>query len=345
MLRTVPRAAALLIAVSFFLLTAAFSVSAPTNPELEPVPGRYTDTKLYQDVAAQVASGQDYYAAATSLQRSHRFPTRPFFTVRQPTLAYLAAWFGWPALQSVLAAILVLCALVWLVQCRMLGVLERSAIVIAILAGGLAAASLKLVPTHEVWAGLLICLALALRGGPLWWLGVVAGAAAVAIRELAIPFVLLSLVFCLVERKRTEALAWGAVLVLFAVGMAEHARRVSAALLPDDPHSQGWSGLRGLGGALHDLADTSILALLPLPVAIGLALLALLGWFAAPLRQRLIAPAYLIGMSVMIALFARDQNFYWILLTLPTWFIGLAFAPRAILDLTHAIARPSPKAV
>lgn len=343
MLRSVPRAFALFIAASFFLLTAAFTLSATANPEVHRAPGSYTDTRLYQDVAAQVASGQDYYAAATSLQRNHHFPTRPFFTVRQPTLTYLAAWLGWPALQICFMAILVLCALIWLVQCRNLNVLERSMILMVTFAGGLAVTSLDLVATHEVSAGLLICLALALRGGPLWWLGVIAGAVAVAIRELAIPFVLLSLVFCLAERNRKEAASWAAVLTVFVIGMAEHARQVGAALLPGDPHSQGWHGLRGISGALRDLVDTSILALLPPPIATGLTLLALLGWFAAPLRQRLIAPAYLIGMTVMIAVFARDQNFYWILLTLPTWFIGLAFAPRAVWDLTRSIATPAAK--
>ncbi len=302
----------------------------------------YNDIALYRDVAAQIGTGAGYYETTTRLQRSHHYPTRPFFTVRHPTLAYLAATFGWARLQQALLALMAMAAAAWLVRIEHATVLERAAAILALVAGSAAIFSPLLVAVHDVWAGLLICLALVLRNGKAWWLGLVAVAAAIAFRELAICYGVLSLIVSVAERRRAESLAWLGILALGAAGIALHASLVHAATLPGDPVSQGWLGLRGPGAAFYDLAGVSVLALLPTRAAMGLALLALVGWAAAPVEQRTIILLFLGGFIVLIGVFARSQNFYWVLMTLPTWLIGLAFVPRALRDLCAAALAPRP---
>jgi hypothetical protein len=48
----------------------------------------------------------------------------------------------------------------------------------------------------------------------------------------------------------------------------------------------------------------------------------------------------------MLMLFARPNNFYWAMLIEPTLFVGLIFAPAALLALYRSIrAVPSPVSV
>lgn len=319
------------------------------NPEASKAPPSqalaYTDIALYHDLAQQVGAGAGYYETTMRLQRTHHYPTRPFYTVRHPTLTYLAAAFGWTRLQQALLVLLAIVAGVWLVRLEPATVAERVATILAIIAGSAAISSPLLVATHELWAGLLICLALGLRGGKTWWLGVIAGAAAIAFRELAICFAVLSLVVSMAERRRAESLAWLGVIACAAAAIAIHAALVLSWTLPGDPVSQGWLGLRGPAAAFHDLTVISILGTMPAPAAAAFALLALLGWTAVQVRQNAIALLFLGGIVVLIGVFARTQNFYWIQLALPSWLIGLSFAPRAIRDLAVAALAPRASAL
>jgi hypothetical protein len=328
----------LLLAITALACLWSATLSAPV---VEPTAGtgKYSDIRLYHDAAAGVAAGQSYYPTAAALQRQHGFPTKPFLTVRPPTLAYLAAEFGWQVLHVVLAALLLAAAYLWYKQAAAIATRpERGSVALLIVLGGAMVSQADLVAQHELWAGVLVCLAMGLRGGKHWPWSVACAAVALAIRELALPFVLLALTFAIIERRRAEALAWLALLPLFALGMVLHAAAVNAQVLPGDFSSAGWNALRGPAAVLQDLTDVSLLNRLPLHVAYPLALLALLGWLAAPLRQSLFALLYMLGYGLMIALFARSQNFYWALLMLPTWFIGFAFVPRAARQIASTLA-------
>ncbi|MEP7223049.1 MAG: hypothetical protein ABI673_10355 [Novosphingobium sp.] len=323
-----------------FALAALWSATLPA-PVVEPTAetGKYSDIQLYHDVASGVAAGQSYYQTATTLQRQHHFPTKPSLTVRPPTLAWLAAKLGWQALHMTLAALLLVAAWVWSRQGESAATrAERGSAALLVLLGGAMVSQFDLVAQHELWAGVLVCLAIALRGSKHWPWAVACAAAALAIREMALPFVLLALAFAVMERRRNEALVWLALLPLFAGGMALHSAAVNALVLPGDLASQGWNALRGPAAPLQDLTDVSLLNRLPLRAAYPLCLLALLGWLAAPLRQALFVLLYLLGYALMIALFARTQNFYWALLMLPTWFIGFAFVPRAARQIASTLA-------
>lgn len=338
MLRALNRTQAwLLIALVALLclLAAGLRPGVPETPANQP---RYSDMELYHEVAARMAAGESYYRAATQLQRAHSFPVRPFFTVREPTLAYLASALGWGALQGVLAGLLLLGAWTWFrrLDLREVHGAERIGAAFAVLAGGAMVSQQFLIAQHELWAGVLLAIALALRGSDRWRWALLAAAGALAIRELALPFALLALVFAMVERRRGEALGWAGLIGLFALGMALHARAVLAVTLPGDPASQGWNALRGPFTVLVDLVDASLLNRLPGALAYPLCLLALLGWAAVPLRQARFALLWFGGYALMLALFARAQNFYWAIVLLPAWFLGFAFLPRALRDLAQA---------
>jgi hypothetical protein len=84
---------------------------------------------------------------------------------------------------------------------------------------------------------------------------------------------------------------------------------------------------------LAALARFSVMLYLPAWLAGPLALLPLLGWIGLGGRMGLFASLWFGGMLLALALFARPDNAYWIVLILPAYAAGLAFVPRALADL------------
>jgi hypothetical protein len=298
------------------------------------------DLALYARIAARVASGEDYYAAAMDEQRRDNYPTRPFVAVRQPTLAWLQAAIGVDGVRYLEWALVAACLLALQLRLAPLVSLpERLAALVLLTLGGAAAAVPLAGLIHELWAGLWLTLALLIYREDRWWPALLACAAAIAVRELAVPFVLLWLAFALAARRWREAGAVAALLAVFAAGMALHYLAVEAGRMPGDPASQGWNALAGYGLPLMALWRLTGLALLPVSLGAALAVLPLLGWVALGGRLGLFAALWFAGLFTMVALFARPENFYWVQLALPAYGIGLAFVPRAIVELARALAR------
>jgi len=76
------------------------------------------------------------------------------------------------------------------------------------------------------------------------------------------------------------------------------------------------------------------------PLAGPVVVLGILGLAGAGRWIGVTAFAFVTGIALMVSLFARDQNWYWATLALPTIAAGLALAPRAVLDLLHSLRRP-----
>ncbi len=199
---------------------------------------------------------------------------------------------------------------------------------VLVFAGGLAVFNDSYGVVHDLLAGLLISLALGLYRPERWWPSWLAVGAGLAIRELALPFVLLWAVLALAERRWRELAAVALLLALFALGMALHAHAIAELRLPGDAVSPGWTELLGPGMFLSSLAQLTPLLLLPPAVAAPLALLPLLGWAGLGGRTGLVATLWFAGFAVFIALFARAGNFYWALLVLPAY-AGVSRSPRA----------------
>lgn len=194
---------------------------------------------------------------------------------------------------------------------------------------------------HEVFAGLLLALALLLYRPGRWGASLIAAALALAIRELAAPFVFLWLALALAGARWREAAGVAGLLVLFAIGMGAHYAAVEAGRLASDPVSQGWGGLAGPGLPLVALIRLTPLALLPPGVAGPLALLPLVGWAGLGGRLGLLASLWFAGFLFAVALLARPDTFYWTQLVLPAYAVGFALAPRAIADLGKAALAPA----
>lgn len=347
-LRAVPRAGAIAILLALIAILAWSSIAVPrlaaetASSEAHETAGEGGSTgdfALYTHIHQRVATGESYYAAALAEQRAGNYPTRPFVTVRLPTLAWLNAALGPPVVRGALLTLLLATAAALYMRTRVvLGVPQAAAGAFLLLLGGAGVMADQASVIHELVAGLLLSLTLVLHRSERWWPSLALAALALAVRELALPFVLLWLAFALGQRRWREAAAVGAVLALFAAGLWAHYLAVTALLLPIDQTSPGWQAFAGPALPLLSLARMSALLVLPLWLAGPLAVLALLGWFGLGGRTGLFAGLWFTGFFLAMALFARPENTYWVMLVLPAYLAGLAWAPRALRDLFRAAA-------
>ncbi len=302
-----------------------------TTTESPAPPKRDIDLRLYDRIASRVAHGDDYHRAAIQEQRAANFPVRPGLAVRLPTMAYLTALMG----GELLAVLLLLGALTagaWYVRLadEPGGAPRRVVTVALLLLGAAAALNPAYANLHEVWAGLLIALAIGLHRPGTWHWSWFAAAGSLAIRELALPFVLLMAAMALWRRDWREAVAWAVLVILFTVFLAWHLAEVNALMLPSDRDSPTWLALRGLRGLTQDIAETSALQFLPRWLAGPLALLPLVGWAGWKSPLGLLAGLTCAGYGLFFMFAGRDNNFYWGLLVVPVWFAGFAFLPMAL---------------
>ncbi len=174
------------------------------------------DLALYRRISERVAAGEDYYAAAMAEQREGNYPTRPFVTVRLPTLAMIHRAVGIEATNMMLLGLLVAAILLFMHNLRKQTLpLERVGAGILLLLGGAAAITPEAGLIHELLAGMLLTMALALYRPDRWWPALIAAGLALAVRELAAPFVLLWLTFALSRRRWAEATGVAALLAAF----------------------------------------------------------------------------------------------------------------------------------
>lgn len=312
----------------------AASTGATIAPTVTASAERDTDLQLYDRIAARVAQGQDYQRAAIEEQRAAGFPVRPGLAVRLPTMAYLTALMG-AELLAVLLLLGALTAAAWYVRMDdEPGGPPRKVIATALLLLGAAAAlNPAYANLHEVWAGLLVALAIGLHRRGAWHWSWLAAAAALAIRELALPFVLLMGALALWRRDWREAAGWALLVGLFGALLAWHLAQVNALLLPTDRESPSWLALRGLRGLTQNIGETSALQFLPRWLAAPLAVLPLVGWAGWKSPLGLLAALLCAGYGLFFMIAGRDNNFYWALLVAPVWFAGLAFLPMALRSL------------
>ncbi|WP_066557621.1 hypothetical protein [Croceicoccus bisphenolivorans] len=296
-----------------------------------------SDLDLYRRIGNRVAAGDDYHAAAANEHRAANYPMRPFFVVRLPTLAWFYAFAGDAGVLAVTMLLLFANAFAWSARADSAG--ERVATVLLVLVAGAALINPDIRLLHDMWAGLLLSLSLALWRPGRWWPALLLAALALFIRELALPFVLLWVAFAIFARRWREVAMLGAVLVLFAVGLAAHADAVAAIRLPGDLASPGWSGMSGPAVYFEGLHMLTMLVLAPAWISGPVAVLGLFGFLSTGGRTGWFAALWLIGLVVMMALFARAGNWYWAALALPLPLVGLALAPRGFADLILSLRR------
>lgn len=303
--------------------------------------GDRVDMDMYRTVEARVAAGEDYYAAVTDEHRRFGFPTSPSVAVRTPVLAWTGALWGaqgWRVIAVLLWAANVLAW--WRAFADTSSLAERAG------AGAFAGlfGAIAFIPdvaySHEALAGLLLSLALALRERS-WPAALLLAACAVALRELALPFLLLWAVLAFLGKRRKDALAVAGTIALLLACFALHAVAVSEARMPGDVVSPGWTGLIGPSLPLYGIHVTTLLQTLPVWLAGPLGVLPLLGWMAMGGRTGTFAFGWFAGFMAFVAIFARQENFYWMALFVPAYGVGLAYVPRAVGDLVRRREAPT----
>jgi hypothetical protein len=192
---------------------------------------------------------------------------------------------------------------------------------------------------HELWAGILIALSLGLYPRSVA-ASVVCGLAALAIREIALPYVIVMMTLAFVERRRQEAIAWLVGSAGFALYLAWHAHLVSLHMI-EGPADPSWLRFPGWP---HVVACSSwmLFALPPYWLAGGLAVLGIIGVATARhLRLALTVTGYMLA----VAIAGKPFNDYWGLVFTPLLAVGLVYAmPWVAQVLARAWGRPAPAA-
>lgn len=338
------------LAVAAFALLTAYAALVGLLPAPVPrtdIPVENLDSELYRAVIRHVAEGQSFYTAAIAEQLARGFPVSPPMTVRPPVLAWLTAAMGGTdvamLVQRLLGSMLVLVA-------------YRRLWPLAVPRPSTAAALIFLtfhVTTitghdfavfHDIWAGLLVTMALLLRRPGQWRLAWALAVAASSIREIAAPILAVMIFWALVERQWREAAAWSAGLGGVAVFIGWHWLTVAGLAGEGAPTSAGWTALRGWQGVIESYVMTTPATLLPYLVACLCVPPALFGWCAvdAPLARR--AMLWVWGMTGVFLVFGRSDNFYWAALIGPMLPIGLGLAPVALRRIAGQARAPAAQA-
>lgn len=333
-------AIALLLALVLALGWASWSTDNLADTDDERVAAKSAenigDLELYSRIHERYHAGENYYAAAMAEQRAHNYPTKPFMTVRLPTLAWFDGLVSDQAWKIIATLLLVGTVLAWLGAFASLASgPERIAAVVLIFVAGAGVYDARAMQFHELISGLLLTIALGLYRPERWWPSLIFAALALAVRELAMPFILLWGAFALSQKKWKEAGAIAALVAAFAIGLYLHSLGVAAQRVPDDLASPGWDALNGPQMALFAMAKLTPLLFLPMAIAAPVALIALLGWIGLGDRLGLFASLWFIGFGLALSLFARTNNFYWVLMILPAYAAGLAFVPRALAEIVQ----------
>ena len=295
------------------------------------------DLDLYRSVVERIRAGEAYYSVVAQEHRVRGYPLRPFVTVRLPTLAKVMATLGNRLSQLLLLALSA--ATLWAWHLRLRGTVSpfQARLAVLLLAIGLTLTpQVRYLPLHELWAGVLVALSLALHRPQRWWPSLAVAAVAVAIRVLALPFVLLMAAFALADRRWREFAAWLCLVLGFAVMMALHMQAVAAVVSPVDPASPAWVQFGGAQAALNFAHHTSALRILPPEIGFPLVPLCLLGWTGWKHPAGRFAALLLAGYGLFFALTGRPNNVYWGLIVTPLLAMGLTFLPQALRDLAHA---------
>lgn len=342
----------LLVVAALLVLAAIAPLSATLDGKPSEVPSligdgapngqteseRDEDLAFYDRVIERIGHGENYYDFIVEEQRARDYPVRPGLAVRLPTLAWIHASLGEPAMIALAVALLFACIWAWWkrlgeepggARFRLLGT--------ALMAmGGSLGLNRSFFVLHELWAGMLIALAFGLHRPGRWGAALFVAALALALRELVLPFVLLMAAMAAWRKDWREATAWIMLVAVFAAIMAWHLSLIAVQEVPSDPVGPDWLVLRGLSGWLGNIVLSSNLRLLPHELASPVVILMALGWAGWKSSAGTTGTFLYLGYGLAFMLAGRANNFYWGAVVAPAMFIGLAFLPMALPSLVRA---------
>ena len=325
-------------AIVALLLAWGLVVAARGKASLPPpTEGGSNDLQMYSAVTARVAAGENYYRVLAEELPNRGYAIRPVFNWRLPTLTWLNAI---PPTRVWGRTLLVLlggaATILWLLTIRR-SVPRALAVSIplllfAILPVAFLGAS---VVFYEVWAGLFIAASLACSGLDRWKTSVALGAAALLIRELALPYVVIMAAMAWWESKRREALAWAITSVVFVILWTWHVSQVLK-VMPPTGLVNAWMVAGGWAFVMKASLSSVFFILVPEPwdqfaVAVVIPLLWAGSWYWADSLGRRVA-IILTAYFTLFMVAGRPDNWYWgfvIAPLIPLGGLGYLFGPRA----------------
>ncbi len=319
-IRSSPRLAlAVVVLIGWGLSTPSRGSAVVTNTE----PGlQGRDVQLYASVTSRVAAGEDYYLVLAEELPAFGYASRSVFNWRLPTLTWLNALLpstAWS--QGFLILVGFVTVMAWaLVLRREIPRAATAGVPLLVMCMG-AMFMKNAALLHDAWAGLLIAASLAFWGLSRLGLSVALGAAAVLIRELSLPFVLLMAVMAWRESRKKETVAWAGVALLFGAVWLWHASHVRP-LIPAGGMNSSWVVMGGWGFALSTTQANPVLLLLPawlVAVIVPMVWAGFWSWQTA-LGHRLTLAVT--GYLVFFMIAGRPENWYWGFLIAPLMGLG-----------------------
>lgn len=316
-----------LVAASIALLLAVVLTRAPV---VAPSEGAVAagDAVSYGRIIERMRAGEGYYAAAHEVLVADGYGTRSVFNWRTPAWPMILAALPPGGGQVLLGAL----ALVGLgLTYRMLRGAGVSVAAVSVLAVGLSFGALlapEAVVFTEVAAGVLILVSVAAYGNGWRWLGLVAAIAALFLRELAAPYVLLCVLLTIRERDWQKFMAYAASLTTYAAYFGWHWWMVQGQLGPmDRAYGEGWIAFGGLDFVLATAGFNGLWALGPDWLPAVLLPLGLLGLWAWPKGRALATVGVYVAAFLVIG---KPFNAYWGAVYTPVLMLGLGWVWPAV---------------
>lgn len=290
-----------------------------------------SDFDTYQRAAEALHGGQSYYPALHEALLAGGYGTLSPLNWRTPFFLTMLSWF--PSLEMARMALVVLTVLAWGLAVsfayRRLGVWGAgwAGVVMALSLVAIGAPRAEL--SFELCAGTLLLISVSGYGLGWRWLGIVAGALALLVRELAIVYVLVCLIDAMRRRARGEVVAWFVVLAAYGAFYQWHMEQVAALLGPQDHAAvAGWLQFGGIGFVLRTAAYNGILLVLPYWIAGVVLPIGVAGLTRLP-RAAVTVLLYLL----LFLFYGRPENEYWGAIYAPLIALGVTFAPAVLATL------------
>jgi hypothetical protein len=294
------------------------------------------DLSCYRQIVERVHNGEGYYPAAYEELTRRGYPTQSVFNWRLPFLAWAMGHMPHLMLARMIALLLSFIPLwIWFELGRdEMPFPMRAAGCLLLLGGPIYGFLDDLYFAHEFWCGILISLSIFSYAKGWRWFALGSGLAALAIRELALPFVMVMLVLSCAEKKYRETAAWLVGVLAFCGVMVLHSIQIDAVA----GHAQTasvhpWVTFGGWKFVLGTASMHPYLFLLPpwvTAVFVPAAMLGLLGWNDV-LGKRL---AWTVAGYVILFMFiGQSFNLYWGAIWVDLLPIGILFTCRSTREL------------
>ncbi|MDZ4818530.1 MAG: hypothetical protein SGJ20_06100 [Planctomycetota bacterium] len=305
------------------------------------------DVALYQAEIQRIQSGEGYYTAAATELAARGYPTASPFNWRTPLPIWLV---GVLPIAWLAHAVLIVCVVATLYLAMRLQAQGSSPattlLLLFLLVGGLLPALLD--PVYimpEVWAGVLISLSILLRGSDNRGAAVLAGVAALFVREFAAPFCVLGVILAIQQRDWRSVRYWLLGLAAYAIFYLWHVQQVWPLIQPDARQHEGsWWQFGGAAFVLSLVQVNGYLLLLPQWISAIYLVLAMVGFAAAKSDWTLHAAWTAVVYVILFGMLGHNFNQYWGALIAPLLCLGVAQAPATIRDLRRNCRTPAVQA-